>query len=79
MEHRCKREQQILDVLQNSPMNSFTEEDIVKKIYIDTPEKLLQAAACNVNHHLVKLLRENRVKQTKSGFWQYKDCCKQIM
>lgn len=79
MDHRCKREQQILDVLQNNPMNSFNEEEIVKIIYIDTPEKLLKAAACNVNHHLVKLLRENKVKQTKSGLWQHRDYCKHIM
>lgn len=79
MEHRCKREQQIMEVLQNKPTDSFNEEEIVKLIYIDTPEKLLKAAASNVNHHLVKLLKENKVKQTKSGLWQYKDFCKHIM
>lgn len=79
MDHRCKREQQILDVLQNNHMNKFTEEDIVKIIYIDTPEKLLKAAAYNVNHHLQKLLKENKVRRTKSGLWQHKDCCKHIM
>lgn len=66
-------------MLQNNPMNSFTEEDIVKIIYIDTPEKLLKAAAFNVNHHLIKLLKENKVKQTNSGLWQHKGCCKHIM
>lgn len=79
MEHRSKREQQILEVLQNKPMISFNEEDIVKIIYIDTPERLLKAAASNVNHHLIKLLKENKVKQTKNGFWQHKDHCKHIM
>lgn len=79
MEHRNKREQQILNVLQNNSMNALSEDQLVKIIYIDTPEKLLKAAAYNVNHHLIKLLKENRVKQTKNGLWQHKDYCKHIM
>lgn len=76
--HRCERENQILEVLRNNPTESFDEMDIVKEIYIDTPEKLLKAAAYNVNHHLVKLSKENRVKQM-NGFWQYKDFHKNMM
>lgn len=36
--------------------------DIVKVVYKGTPERLFPAAAFNVKHHLVKLLKENKVQ-----------------
>ena len=51
--------------------NAFTPMDIVEKIYVDTPEALHQAAACNVRHHLAKLTRQNKVSQVAGGKFQY--------
>lgn len=67
-----------MEVLQNNPKTCFNEMDIVKIVYFDTPEKLLVAAAYNVNHHLVKLLKENKVKQI-SGLWQHKETVKHML
>ncbi|KAJ9585142.1 hypothetical protein L9F63_003061, partial [Diploptera punctata] len=63
IEHRNKREQQILDVLKKEG-RKMTEMDLVKIIYIETPEHLYGAAALNVNHHLTKLLKENKIIQS---------------
>lgn len=70
--HRIEREQQILDVLSNNRKQSFGEHDLVKMIYVDVPEKLVKAAENNVNHHLLKLLKEERVKRY-NNLWQYND------
>lgn len=67
-----QREQQIMDVLSNNSSSTFGEEDLVKIIYEDLPEKLTKAAECNVNHHLVKLLKENRVKK-ENHKWQIQE------
>lgn len=67
--HRMEREQQIIDVLSNNRDQSFAEPDLVKMIYVDIPEKLIKAAETNVNHHLVKLLKEQRVRK-HDGVWQ---------
>lgn len=69
--HRLQREQQIIAVLSNHSSSAFCEEELVKIIYKDLPDKLVKAAASNVNHHLVKLLKENRVKKEKDK-WQLK-------
>lgn len=48
--------------------------DLVRLIYKETPEHLWPAAAYNVNHHLTKLTRENKVKNIKidgENRWQY--------
>ncbi|PSN46297.1 Beta-lactamase-like protein 2 [Blattella germanica] len=72
IKHRNQREQQILQVLKKEA-RKMTEMDLVKIIYTETPEQLHQAAAVNVNHHLTKLLKENKVLQCDSGsHWQYK-------
>lgn len=42
--------------------------DIVAQIYINTPKNLYEAAAYNVEHHLTKLLKENKIKQIDSTF-----------
>ncbi|KAG5873923.1 hypothetical protein JTB14_030348 [Gonioctena quinquepunctata] len=67
--HRMQREQQIVDVLNNNRLQTFTEEDLVRMIYTDLPEKLVKAAENNVNHHLVKLLKEKRVIRVNDK-WQ---------
>lgn len=69
MEHRKQRENQILELLRENPNKTFTDGEIVSHIYIDTPENLLKAAAYNVNHHLSKLLRENKVTNI-NDHWQ---------
>nr|XP_034828647.1 beta-lactamase-like protein 2 homolog isoform X2 [Maniola hyperantus] len=63
IEHRNQREKQILDTLtQNNSDKQLNEMDLVKMIYTETPEHLWPAAAYNVNHHLTKLTKENKVK-----------------
>lgn len=76
--HRNERENQILEVLQNNPKHLFSEMDVVKIVYTETPEKLLVAAAYNVNHHLIKLSKENRVKQI-GGLWQHRETIKNML
>jgi len=71
--HRQQREQQIIDVLINNCKQSFSEYDLVRMIYLDLPEKLIKAAEGNVNHHLQKLLKEDKVRKTNSK-WQYNVC-----
>lgn len=72
IKHRLEREQQIMDVLSNNPTRLFGENDLVNMIYSDLPEKLVKAAEGNVNHHLRKLLKENRVIQT-NNLWQFNE------
>nr|CAH7754787.1 unnamed protein product [Callosobruchus chinensis] len=71
IQHRMERERQIMEVLNKYPMKQFTEEDIVEAVYIDLSEKLIPAACRNVNHHLMKLLRERSVEQVDNK-WQIK-------
>lgn len=73
--HRNEREQQIMDILTNNRNQQFSEKDLVEMIYVDTPEKLLKAAEYNVNHHLMKLSKENRVTQF-NNLWQINDASK---
>lgn len=61
-----------MEALEQEPGRPFTEMDIVETIYKDTPEKMWKACAYNVNHHLVKLLKEQRVRQTEDGMWMFK-------
>lgn len=61
-----------MNVLSSNSSLTFGEEDLVKMIYVDLPEKLTKAAECNVNHHLVKLLKENRVIK-ENDKWQIKE------
>lgn len=66
-----------MDILFNNRQKQFNEEELVKMIYTDTPQKLLKAAEANVGHHLVKLLKDNKVAQF-NNLWQYSDSCKGI-
>lgn len=61
-----------MEVLEQEPGRRFTEMDIVETIYTDTPEKMWKACEFNVNHHLLKLLKEQRVTQTEDGMWMFK-------
>lgn len=70
IDHRNKREKQIIEVLKLEPLKPFSELDLVKIIYTDTLEDLHMAAALNVNHHLNKLLKEKKVIFTESR-WQF--------
>ncbi|KOB73716.1 Beta-lactamase-like protein 2-like protein, partial [Operophtera brumata] len=60
--HRNQRENQILDALKNNSDKRLNEMDLVRIIYTETPEHLWPAAAYNVNHHLTKLTKENKIK-----------------
>lgn len=74
MAHRNQREQQILETLKLHMDKQMNEMDLVKMIYTETPEHLWAAAAYNVNHHLVKLTKENKIKCINSdgeNRWQY--------
>ncbi|XP_050362213.1 beta-lactamase-like protein 2 homolog [Nymphalis io] len=61
IEHRNQREEQILDVMKKNVETKFNEMDLVKVIYVETPEHLWSAAAYNVSHHLKKLTKENKI------------------
>ncbi|CAH0726425.1 unnamed protein product, partial [Brenthis ino] len=72
--HRNQRESQILEALKENMEKQLNEMDLVKIIYIDTPEQLWPAAAYNVNHHLTKLTKENKIKYISvdgENKWQY--------
>ncbi|XP_023337448.1 beta-lactamase-like protein 2 homolog [Eurytemora carolleeae] len=68
IKHRTERENQILAALSSQPQPQ-TPGQLVKIIYKDTPEHLHLAAENNVNHHLSKLLKENKV-ENKDGLWR---------
>ncbi|GLV45778.1 uncharacterized protein CBL_02798 [Carabus blaptoides fortunei] len=70
IDHRNERETQILEVLKNNLHEDFTEMDLVKIIYTDIAEKMHRAAAFNVNHHLMKLKKDNKV-QFVNNKWKY--------
>ncbi|CAH1130260.1 unnamed protein product [Ceutorhynchus assimilis] len=72
LNHRLEREQQIMDILSNNCQRTFTGNDLVEMIYIGLPKQLFKAAECNVNHHLQKLLKEDKVVQV-NGMWQFKE------
>ncbi|XP_068621514.1 beta-lactamase-like protein 2 homolog isoform X2 [Battus philenor] len=72
--HRNLRENQILEALKDNAHKQLTEMDLVRMIYTDTPEHLWPAAAYNVNHHLTKLTKENKLNQIEvegERKWQY--------
>lgn len=62
IDHRNQRESQILNILQSNKNTSYTELDLVKLIYTETPEHLWPAAANNVSQHLKKMLKEKRIQ-----------------
>ncbi|XP_022288500.2 endoribonuclease LACTB2-like [Crassostrea virginica] len=73
--HRLQREKQILDVLEKNPNTSFTALEIVKSVYGELLPEIEIAAAGNVNHHLTKLLKDNKIEtETKDNepVWRLK-------
>jgi glyoxylase-like metal-dependent hydrolase (beta-lactamase superfamily II) len=60
IEHRMLRERQILEALGDGVE---TIPEIVKRIYVDVPEKLHAAAGMSVASHLKKLAKDGRVTQ----------------
>lgn len=58
IEHRGEREQQILDCLAQHPCHI---PEMVKEIYINTPEQLHLAAGRSVLSHLLHMVEEGRV------------------
>ncbi|UYV79048.1 hypothetical protein LAZ67_17000865 [Cordylochernes scorpioides] len=62
LNHRMKREAQILEVLKSQASSQLTAMELVKMIYVDTPEHLHTAAASNVTHHLTKLAKEKKIE-----------------
>lgn len=69
MEHRMERERQIMKVLELRRGEPLCSLDIVREVYVDTPERLLLAAEVNVKHHLAKLVKENKVSQITDDKW----------
>lgn len=61
IDHRNKREQQIMAVFSSHPDTWQSDMDLVEIIYAETPRNLWPAAASNVNQHLSKLKREKRI------------------
>jgi ribonuclease/clavin/mitogillin len=64
--HRELREQQVLEVLRGGPQQVTA---IVKKIYVDVPEFLHQAAGSSVRSHLRKLRKEGAVVE-EDNYWR---------
>ncbi|XP_031627504.1 beta-lactamase-like protein 2 homolog [Contarinia nasturtii] len=62
IDHRNQREAQIFDVLESNRDIWYTAMDLVKIIYIETPEQLWRAAAHNVKQHLKKLEKEHKIE-----------------
>jgi glyoxylase-like metal-dependent hydrolase (beta-lactamase superfamily II) len=58
--HRELRERQIVEALDGGALDAM---GIVKKIYLDVPEYLHQAAASSVRSHLKKLRKEGSVTE----------------
>ena len=58
IEHRLKREAAILEELGHEPA---TAEALARRIYVDTSDQLMPAAARNVLAHLIDLTGKNRV------------------
>lgn len=67
--HRLQREQQILDVLNQSKEELFSEGQLVGKIYSGLSDRLVKAAEVNVLHHLEKLLKDGKVRKVNEK-WQ---------
>uniref|UniRef100_A0A1B0EXE7 Metallo-beta-lactamase domain-containing protein n=2 Tax=Lutzomyia longipalpis TaxID=7200 RepID=A0A1B0EXE7_LUTLO len=71
--HRNKREEAICELLKGHKEHPFTDLDIVKAIYKDTPTEMWPVAAYNVNHHLRKLAKEGKVIESTAddkNYWE---------
>ncbi|CAH0382067.1 unnamed protein product [Bemisia tabaci] len=72
IEHRLKRENQIIETLKSSPNTLFTPLTIVQLLYENLDDGLQQFAAHNIRQHLVKLLKEGKVFEDDDK-WQLKN------
>ncbi|KAK6632330.1 hypothetical protein RUM44_007371 [Polyplax serrata] len=68
IDHRNKRETQILEFLKQNKGKKVTAEYIVKNVYTGTPVHLHAAAQVNVGHHLTKLEKEGIVVNEGDGW-----------
>ncbi|KAI6218870.1 Beta-lactamase-like protein 2 [Aphelenchoides fujianensis] len=66
--HRLKREDQIVAALER--MKSATPMDLTNEIYTEVPWSLKIAAMENVKHHLSKLRKDGRVRETSGGAFE---------
>lgn len=69
IEHRNKRNGQILEALRMSQDGPMTPENLVEKIYIGLDEHLIPAACFNVHNHLTSLLKQGLVAQKSDDKW----------
>lgn len=60
-----QREMQIQEILKSNSDKWFSDMDLVKSIYADTPEQLWKAAARNVSQHLKKLQKDQLIQCTE--------------
>lgn len=75
IQHRIQRENQILHVLETNQHTWYSNLDLVKIIYKETPEQLWKAAARNVLQHLRKLKKERRVESKVTGQLEHEESC----
>jgi len=66
--HRNQREDQIIKALEGNRGKKMSAMEVVKIVYVETPENLHAAAAGNVSHHLAKLLKEGKVRKEEDKF-----------
>lgn len=76
IEHRQKRNQQILDCLRNSPnSSSLSVEELVASIYAGLDVKYIPAASSNVSNHLKYLVADGKIEQEEGSkeAWKLKN------
>lgn len=67
IEHRAKRERQLLDALSATPIGI---DDLTELLYRGTPEVLMRFARAQVHAGLLKLEQEGRAKQVNGENWR---------
>jgi glyoxylase-like metal-dependent hydrolase (beta-lactamase superfamily II) len=72
IQHRNQREKQILKALIDAG-KALNEMEIVAIVYKETPQNLWPAARVNVHQHLIKLRKEEKIKEVienHESYWQ---------